>query len=95
MEEETHCAICFTEYGEQSDGSFLCKDSVQNSENEDNNPCMHYFCVRCWQTIHNQYKEVICCPICRSDVSDWFLSIIMIGIRIYELCIVYLVIIVK
>lgn len=69
--EDTNCPICFEKYGEQEDGSFRCKDSIDNSHNENVNNCKHYICVPCCQTLHDRSTGSIGCPICRADWTEW------------------------
>lgn len=79
--EDNECPICFRTYGEQSDGSFLCKDGKVNSDDAEN--CQHYCCVDCIQTMYeNSRKSFILkescscvhCPLCREDWTSWILN---------------------
>ena len=64
------CPICYTNYGEQDDGTFLTKDGKDNSDYAD--VCNHYICYKCcWEL---SKKEDVKCPLCREDWTDWIHS---------------------
>jgi hypothetical protein len=68
---EKSCPICFEKYGQQEDGSFRCKDSIDNSNHENVSNCKHYICVPCCQTLYDRSTGSIACPICRADWTEW------------------------
>lgn len=67
-ETEDTCPICLRDY----DRNTLLQDGPQNSDFE--NPCPHWCCVECWDTIYHQYNDTDTCPICRADITDWLKS---------------------
>lgn len=69
--EDNTCRICFEKFGEQENGSFRCKDSIDNSNDENINNCKHYICVPCCQTLYDTSTGSIACPICRADWTKW------------------------
>jgi hypothetical protein len=67
LDKDDSCPICYLEYGLQEDGTFLCKDGIDNSGYESS--CKHYICVKCcWQL--SRIEEVRC-PLCREDWTEW------------------------
>lgn len=69
---DKNCPICYETYGEQSDGSFLCKDGIDNSNFE--TPCKHYICVKCCLGLikdKNEDDDEVKCPMCREDWTEW------------------------
>ena len=66
------CPICYNTYGFQEDGSFLCKDGIDNSGFADETSCKHYICVQCCIQMCNGDK--VRCPLCREDWTDWIHS---------------------
>jgi hypothetical protein len=71
QKKDNECPICFEPYGEQEDGWFRCKDSIDNSYYENITNCRHYICVPCCQTLHDVCNVPILCPICRADWTDF------------------------
>jgi hypothetical protein len=67
---QDECPICYRTYGEQHDGSFLCKDGKDNSDYSD--VCQHYICVECCTVLAEQ--ETVSCPLCREDWANWIHS---------------------
>ena len=65
--EDNECPICFEKYGEQIDGSFLCRDGKDNSDYAEN--CIHYICVKCCMKMVENCNNK--CPICREDWSEF------------------------
>ena len=70
MDKDTECPICYTPYGEQEDGSFLCKDGKENSGIM--TPCKHYICVNCCWILMK--LDHVACPLCREDWTHWIHS---------------------
>ena len=69
------CPICYLNYGEQEDGSFLCKDGIDNSDYE--SPCKHYICVTCCRKmckVASEAKDEVRCPLCREDWTQWIFN---------------------
>ena len=80
MDSHLECCICYTTYGQQEDGSFICKDGKANSEFAET--CNHYICVPCCQTLYNKvradskggdWNAKCACPMCREDWTEWIL----------------------
>ena len=76
MSTDDLCPICFEEYGDKEDGSFLCKDGKDNSNFAE--ICAHYFCVKCISKLRESNICACCgelctttCPICREDWTDY------------------------
>jgi hypothetical protein len=81
MESNKECCICYTTFGQQEDGSFICKDGKDNSSFAET--CKHYICVPCCQTLYNNIKQKVenenedancACPLCREDWTEWILA---------------------
>jgi hypothetical protein len=69
MKLDEECPICYTKYGRQEDGSFLCMDSINNSALASTSTCTHYICAHCcWELSR---MEQVRCPLCREDWSEW------------------------
>jgi len=73
-EEEKNCPICFEEYGEREDGTFLYQEGKDNSTFADK--CKHYFCDKCIK----KFSKCDCgcgkikktgCPLCREDWTEY------------------------
>ena len=64
------CPICYKQYGEQEDGSFLTKDGKKNSCCAEE--CSHYICYECCWRLAKQ--DIVLCPLCREDWTDWIHS---------------------
>ena len=68
------CPICYSEYGPQEDGTFLCKDGINNSDYE--STCKHYICVECCDKMCRKAvydRDEVQCPICRYDWTQWII----------------------
>jgi len=76
---DDECPICYTKYGKQEDGSFLCRDSIENSDIPSD--CTHYVCCSCAQTMYEHLEEQYTlevdgeakCPLCRADWTHWLM----------------------
>ena len=71
VDETEECPICYNHYGEQEDGTFLCKNGSSNSNEKKN--CSHYCCVKCIDILKedNYNNSNGKCPICRESWGVW------------------------
>lgn len=71
VDETEECPICYNHYGEQDDGTFLCKDGSSNSSCKSN--CKHHCCVKCIKELAKENNRTydVKCPICRESWAHW------------------------
>ena len=72
VDETEECPICYNHYGEQEDGTFLCKDGTSNSTRYKKN-CTHHCCVKCVKEMAEADKDYFQgkCPLCRETWAGW------------------------
>ena len=72
VDETEECPICYNHYGEQEDGTFLCKDGTTNSSRFKGN-CTHHCCVECIKEIALADRDYFQgkCPLCRESWAGW------------------------
>ena len=72
VDETEECPICYNHYGEQEDGTFLCKDGTSNSSRY-KKKCNHHCCVKCIKKMAEADRDYFQgkCPLCRESWAGW------------------------